>query len=213
MMIMFKDRTEAGQQLAVLLRKYRHDEAVILAVPRGGVPVAYEIVKDLGFPLDLVLVKKIGHPQNREFAIGAVSLQDYFVHPHENVSEEYIRRQVRETREKLKIMQRLFKGDDPSLSLHGKTLLIVDDGIATGNTLLGIIQLLRKSQPARVIIACPVASKKAVHLLSKVADEIICLRVPDPFYGVGAFYQDFGQVRDEDVLYYLEKIKASRLTG
>lgn len=210
---MFKDRTDAGQQLAVLLRKFRNEDGILLAVPKGGVPVAYEIVKDLGFPLDLALVKKIGHPQNREYAIGAVSLHDYFVTPHEKVSREYILQQVSEIRQKLKIMQQSFKKDEEPLSLNGKTLIVVDDGIATGNTLLGIIQVLKKSQPAKIIVAAPVASKKAVHLLSKAADEIICIRIPEPFFGVGAFYRDFEQVRDEDVSYYLGKIKEHRLTG
>ncbi|HTR31541.1 MAG TPA: phosphoribosyltransferase family protein [Puia sp.] len=203
---MFTDRIEAGTLLAQKLKKYRNQPGVILAVPRGGVPVAYAVAKELGLPLDLILTKKIGHPVNREYAIGAVSLTDSFVVPHGGVSQSYIDREIKTTRERLKEMYRKFMGDREPESFAGKTVIVIDDGIATGNTLLGTINMLRKSKPAKIVIAVPVASDSAVQKLSEVADELVVVLIPEEFYGVGAFYENFDQVTDEEVIYYLDKL-------
>jgi predicted phosphoribosyltransferase len=210
---MFKDRLEAGALLAVKLKKYRHDPGVVLAVPRGGIPVAYAVARELGFPMDVVLTKKIGHPLNKEYAIGAVSLSDYFIMPHEKVSAAYIEQEVSRIRKRLKEMHTLFMGDRAPEDLHGKTVIIIDDGIATGNTLLGTIQLIRKGRPAKIVIAVPVASRTAVQKLSHEVNEVISLEVPEEFYGVGAFYEDFTQVTNEEALHYLDKWKALRKAG
>jgi predicted phosphoribosyltransferase len=204
---MFTDRIEAGRLLARKLENYRGQSGVILAVPRGGVPVAYVVAKELGLPLDLILTKKIGHPVNREYAIGAVSLTDDFVVPHPGVSQFYIDREVKTIRERLKEMYRKFMGDKEPESLAGKTVIVIDDGIATGNTLLGTINMLRKSKPAKIVIAVPVASDSAIQLLSEVADELVVVLIPEEFYGVGAFYENFEQVTDEQVIYYLDKLR------
>jgi putative phosphoribosyl transferase len=201
----FRDRTEAGQLLAKKLMHFKGQPGVVLAVPRGGVPVAYEVARELELPLELILTKKIGHPMNREYAIGAASLSDYFVLPHDQVSDEYIREELARIRDKLRQMQAIFTGDKDPVSLTGKTVLVIDDGIATGNTLLGTIQLLRKSKPGRIIVAVPVASALAVEKLSKQADEVVALIIPEEFYGVGAFYENFSQVSDDEVLEYMDK--------
>jgi len=191
--------------LAEKLKKYQGQAGVILAVPRGGVPVAYAVAKELGLPLDLVLTKKIGHPMNREYAIGAVSLTDSFVIPHRGVSQFYIDREIKTIRERLKEMYRKFMGDKEPESLAGKTIIVIDDGIATGNTLMGTINMLRKDRPSKIVIAVPVASESAVQKLSEVADELVVVSIPEEFYGVGAFYENFEQVSDEEVIYYLDK--------
>lgn len=210
---MFRDRIDAGEQLAALLMKFRDEPGIVLAVPRGGVPVAYAVAKELGFPLEIVLTKKIGHPMNREYAIGAASLTDYFIIPHENVSMEYVERELKRIRTRLKDMYARFMGDKVPESLEGKTVLVIDDGIATGNTLLGTIKVLRKGNPGKIIIGVPVASHSAVQKLSREVDEVIAVWIPEEFYGVGAFYEDFSEVSDEEVMYYLDKLRELRKTG
>ena len=190
--------------LAERLKKYKGTDAVILAVPRGGVPVAFAVAKELGLPVQLVLAKKIGHPLNKEYAIGAAGLTDYFVVPHDNVTEAYIRQEVAVIRTRLNEMQQQFMGGKEAIGLKGKQLIVIDDGIATGNTLLATVNLLRKMNPSELVIAVPVASASAVEKLSEVADEVVALLVPDEFYGVGAFYEDFSQVTDDEVKRYLD---------
>lgn len=190
--------------LAERLKKYKGTDAVILAVPRGGVPVAFAVAKELGLPVQLVLAKKIGHPLNKEYAIGAAGLTDYFVVPHDNVPEAYIRQEVAVIRTRLNEMQQQFMGGKEAIGLKGKQLIVIDDGIATGNTLLATVNLLRKMNPSELVIAVPVASASAVEKLSEVADEVVALLVPDEFYGVGAFYEDFSQVTDDEVKRYLD---------
>jgi putative phosphoribosyl transferase len=210
---MFQDRIEAGTLLAAKLRKYKSEEGIVLAVPRGGIPVAYAVAKALNFPVEVVLTKKIGHPGNKEYAIGAASLTDYFVVPHANVSDLYIREEVKRIRERLKEMYKKFMGDAEPENITGKTVIVIDDGIATGNTLLATIHVLRKSKPRKIIIAVPVASRSAVEKLAQEADEVVVVLVPDEFYGVGAFYENFEQVTDEEVMFYLSKLKELKKAG
>jgi len=190
--------------LADALKKFQHEPGIVLAVPRGGVPVAFAVVKKLGFPLELVLTKKIGHPMNKEYAIGAASLTDYFVVPDKEVSQDYIDQELIRIRKRLMEMQEIFQGDRKPADPAGKTLIVIDDGMATGNTLLATVRVLRKSNPAKIILAVPVASRQAVARLSREVDEVIALEIPQEFYGVGLFYENFDQVRDEEVMYYLE---------
>jgi putative phosphoribosyl transferase len=204
---MFRNRTEAGLLLASKLKKYQYDPGVILAVPRGGVPVAYMVAKELGFPLEVILTKKIGHPMNPEYAIGAASLTDYFVVPHDDVSQDYIDNEVVKIRKKLKEMYIKFMGDKTPENLKGKTVIVIDDGVATGNTLLSTIDVIRKSDPSKIVIAVPVAPETAVSKLSKAVDDVVVVMVPESFYGVGSFYEDFEQVSDEEVAYYLNKLR------
>lgn len=203
--MIFKDRKEAGIALAQLLQKYTNENGVVLAVPRGGVPIAYVVSKYLNLPMDIIFSKKIGHPGNKEYAIGAVSLMGSFVEDHREVPDSYIKQETARIRNNLMQMHKKFVGDYEPVPLKGKTIIIVDDGIATGNTLLGTINILKKSKPAKVVVAVPVASQSAINKLAPEVDEIICPLVPDEFYGVGAFYERFNQVTDEDVIYYIEK--------
>jgi putative phosphoribosyl transferase len=203
----FRDRIEAGVLLAEKLKPFCDQKGLVLAVPRGGVPVAFIVARELGFPLDLVLTKKIGHPFNKEYAIGAVSLTDYFVVPHADVPDSYIQSEIKKIRLRLKDMQFTFLGDDKQETVKDKTVIVIDDGVATGNTLLSTIHMLRKSGPAKIIVAVPVASASAVDILSAEADEVVALYIPDVFSGVGVFYDDFHQVNDEEVMYYLGKFK------
>lgn len=210
---MFRDRIEAGLLLAAKLKKYRNDPGVVLAVPRGGVPVAYAVANELGFPVEVILTKKIGHPFNKEYAIGAASLTDYFIAPNENVPDEYIQNELRRIRSRLKEMHTRFMDDREPESLQGKTVIVIDDGIATGNTLLSTVHVLRKGKPGKIVIGVPVASKNAVQKLSKEVDEVVAVLIPDEFHGVGAFYEDFEQVTDDEVMFYLDKLRELKKAG
>jgi putative phosphoribosyl transferase len=203
---MFHDRLQAGILLAAKLKKFMHEPGVLLAVPRGGVPVAYAVARELGFPIEVILTKKIGHPKNKEYAIGAASLTDYFIVPHEDVSENYIQQELLRVRTRLKEMYTKFMGDKEPENLQGKTVIVIDDGIATGNTLFGTVNILRKNKPGKIIIGVPVASKNAVEKLAKEVDEVIAVLIPETFHSVGAFYKDFKQVSDEEALFYLDKL-------
>lgn len=210
---MFHDRIDAGIQLAAKLKKYKNEPGIVLAVPRGGVPVAYAVARELNFPIEVVLTKKIGHPMNKEYAIGAASLTDYFVIPHDDVSDSYIEEELKRVRIRLKEMYKRFMGDREPENLEGKTVIVVDDGIATGNTLLGTVNVLQKSKPGKIIVAAPVASSSAVQKLAKEVDEVVVVLIPKVFYGVGAFYEDFEQVSDEEVMDYLDKLRELRKAG
>ncbi|MCQ6959300.1 phosphoribosyltransferase, partial [Mucilaginibacter aquariorum] len=177
----------------------------VLAVPRGGVPVAYQVARELGFPLEVVLTKKIGHPNHKEYAIGAASLTDHFVIPHRDVPQEYIDQELVAIRARLKEMYHKFIGGHEPENLEGKTVIVIDDGVATGNTLLSTIGVIKKGKPAKIIIAVPVASKDALRTLHRETDDVIVLLVPEEFYGVGALYEHYNEVSDDEVLFYLGK--------
>lgn len=203
----FQDRIEAGELLAEKLKQYKNDPGVILAVPRGGVPVAYPIAVQLGFPLSLILTKKIGHPLYKEYAVGAASLDDYFVLPQHHLEEEYIQQELKRIRTRLKEMQKMFMAEDEHQDLEGKTVIVIDDGIATGHTMLATVQLLLKKKPGKIIVAVPVATQSAVDNLLKEVDDVVVLSIPHEFHGVGAFYNDFEQVSDAEVIHYLELLR------
>lgn len=211
--MIFKDRTDAGVQLAAKLSKYKDDPGVVLAIPRGGVPMAYIVARELKFPMDIVLTKKIGHPLNKEYAIGAASLTDYFVIPHEDVSQTYIDEELKRIRARLTLMyQKFVSGYEPQ-KLTGKTVIVIDDGMATGNTVLSTVNVIKKSMPSKIVVAVPVASQSAIHKLKNLVDEVVALLIPPEFYGVGAFYENFSEVNDEEVLFYMDKLKRLRKTG
>lgn len=207
---MFSSRSEAGILLAARLRKYQNQPGVILAVPRGGVPVAYEVARELNLPLEVILVKKLGHPRNKEYAIGAVGLNYSFIVPHDDVTHFYITSETERVRARLLEMKKKFLGGKEPENLDGKTVIVVDDGIATGNTLLATIEILKKNSPAKIVVAAPVVSKSAAIKISSIVDELITLMIPETFYGVGGFYNDFAQVSDEEVIMYLNKLRELR---
>jgi len=196
---MFYDRDEAGMMLADKLQSYKNTNAIVLAVPRGGVPVACAVAKSLNLPLQLVLTKKIGHPANPEYAIGATDPNNYFISAGINVPESYVREEVLRVQERLKALHRKCCGDKPALSLKNKIVIVVDDGVATGNTLSASINLIRKEKPSKIVVAVPVAPRAALNVLGETADEVISLLIPREFSGVGQFYENFSQVSDEKV--------------
>lgn len=207
---MFKDRIDAGQILARQLERFQFMPGIILAVPRGGIPIGYVVASSTGLPLDLLMTKKIGHPQNREYAIGAVGLTDSYILPHKGISVSYIKTETEKLRRMLTEMRASFMPGSPPVTLRNKTVIVIDDGAATGNTLLSAIQILRKEEPARIIVAIPVASVSAARKLRASADELVCPLIADEFYGVGDYYEDFHQVSDEEALHYLRKLRAAR---
>jgi putative phosphoribosyl transferase len=204
-MYTFIDREEAGRLLAMLLLKYKESNAIVMAVPRGGVPVAYEVATRLNLPMDIVFTRKIGNPLNKEYAIGAASLTDYFIIREKEVTDDYIKSEVKKVQNRLKEMKEKFDRYLQHRDPAGKTLIVIDDGVATGNTLLATVQMLRKSRPAKIVIAVPVAPPQTVKELAKIADEVITVHTEEPFYGVGWFYMNFDQVNDEEVIHILDK--------
>ena len=203
---LFINREEAGGLLAEKLEKYRGTDAIILAVPRGGVTIGYEIAKKLELPLDIVLSKKIGHPENEEFAVGSVSLDSAIVNKYAGMPKGYIEKEITRIRKELKQKYALFMGDRQPIDITNKTIIVVDDGIATGSTLLATIDMLRKNNPAKLVIAVPVVPQSNVGIINMSADEFIYLSAPAHFSGVGGFYENFEQVSDEEVVHMLNEI-------
>lgn len=209
---MFRDRIEAAELLVKKLIHLKGEDVVVLAIPRGGLPLGYLISKELNVPLDIVLTKKIGHPTNKEYAIGAVSLKNSVLgYGSESVSDEYLISEIDSVRETLKKRLQKFYANVSPQNLKGKTVIIVDDGIATGNTILVTIELVKNENPAKVIVAIPVAPSSAIQKLKRSAylDEVICLEQPYDFNAVGKHYKNFNQLSDEEAIYLLEKANKS----
>lgn len=210
---MFRNREEVASILADNLLKYKNDkDTVIVAIPRGGVPLGKVLSDKLHLPLELVLSKKIGHPYHKEFAIGAVTLKDIILSPvASEVPKAYIESETEKVRNILRKRFQMYYGDEMPLNLSGKTVIIVDDGIATGNTLISCVGLIKKQQPKKIVIALPVAPKESLNQIKKMpsVDEVVCLLSPVDFYAVGQFYEDFGQVTDDEVIDILRKYKSS----
>src|SRR5688572_17887854 len=207
---MYSDRIEAGHVLAGALQKFKQEKVLILAVPRGGIPVAFVVAREFGFPLDLLLTKKIGHPLNPEYAIGAVSLTDSIIVPHQGVTEDYVKVETERIRIQLRNMYAKFMGDKEPEKLSGKTVIVIDDGVATGNTLIGTIKMLKKENPKKIIIAMPIATLKAVNKLSTAVNQVICPQIPYGFTGVSSYYENFNQVNDEEALFCLNQLKTEQ---
>lgn len=199
----FENRQDAALQLIPRLEKYAGENVLVLAIPRGGVPIGYEVAKAYGWPLDILLTKKIGHPANPEFAIGSVSLEGEVIDPGYAPDEDYIDAEIIRLRKMLLDRYQLFMGNRRPQSMEGKTVIIIDDGIATGNTMLASIDVVRHHHPKRVIVAIPVAAPEAERLLRQKTDDLVCLQTPADFRAVGQFYETFRQVSDEEVLQLL----------
>ncbi|SRR6266498_604137 len=189
----FIDRYDAAMQLAPHLEKYKNQEGVILAVPRGGVPIGYYLAKHLDFPLDLLMTKKLGHPANEEFAIGAVGIEDSIIEETFMMPEEYIEEETKRIRKELIERYKKFMGDSEPVNIRNKIVIVVDDGIATGRTILATLKMLRSKHPKKLVVAVPVASIEAVERIKKEVDNFIFLYTPELFFGVGGFYEDFSQ--------------------
>jgi len=219
----FIDRADAGQRLAMLLEHLRGPDVVVLGLPRGGVPVAFEVARVLGAPLDVIVVRKLGVPFQPELAMGAVGeggtrVVDEEVRHAAGVSaEEFAAVEVRE-RAEVERRVRQFRGDRPPVSVAGRTVIVVDDGIATGSTARAACQVARSHGAARVVLAVPVAPRESIATMRGVADEVVCVEMPRSFFAIGQFYEDFTQTGDSDVVALLERAadrqaSAPRATG
>ncbi|RSK41406.1 phosphoribosyltransferase [Mangrovimonas spongiae] len=200
---MFSNREEAGHLLAKALTEYKNTDAIVLAIPRGALPIGALISKNLHLPLDIVLTKKIGHPSNKEYAIGAVSLGSKVLDESaKHISKSYLDDEIKRLQAILLEKSKMYYQDKKPLELDGKTLIVVDDGIATGNTILATVKLLAAKHPKQIIIATPVSSASALLKLQKSPEvtNIICLLQPHHFHAVGAFYKDFNPVSDEEAI-------------
>ena len=190
-MIRFKNRSEAGRFLAEQLSAYANrPDTLVLALPRGGVPVAYEVAKALGAPLDVFQVRKLGLPGHEELAMGAIATGGVRVRNPEvveylRIPDEVIDEVTARERRELERRERLYREGRPALSPRGRVVILVDDGLATGSTMRAAILALRQQQPASIVVAVPVAAKQTCEELRAVADEVVCAITPDPFYAVG----------------------------
>ena len=206
--MIYTDRNDASLKLISLLEKFKNSKCVILAVPRGGVPIGYNIARKFHFPMDLLLAKKIGHPLNKEVAIGAVSLENEIVDNYPYINIGYIENEILEIKESLKNRYEKFVGDRTPVDIKNKIVIIIDDGIATGNTLLAAIKMIRDKFPKKIVVAVPVAPTDSAKKISKEVDEFICPIITDNFIGVGGYYMNFSQVSDEEVVKLMNKINS-----
>lgn len=206
----FTDRTDAGKRLAKLVTKYRDESPVVLGLPRGGVPVAFEVARALDAPLDVWVVRKVGAPGNPELGVGAVA-EGGIVYLNERtmdavgVVEEDIEDTIREKSEEVARRVRLFRGNVPAPSLTGKTVILVDDGIATGGTVHAAIQALRKVNPAKIVLAIPVAASQSLDELRSHVDDVACVHPTPNLYAIGAYYDVFDQLEDDEVRELLDR--------
>lgn len=207
-----ENRSVAGRALGEALESYRDlDNVLVLALPRGGVPVAYEVAKALRAPLDLVLVRKLGTPGQKELAMGAIAGDGTIVLNKNIIDSLGITNkdleQVRHSEEQeLARREKAYRGDKTYPELSGKTIILVDDGVATGATIRAAVSLLRSRNPKRIVIALPVAPADITASLRREADDVICLACPEPFYAIGYWYRDFTQVSDQEVRKLLARV-------
>jgi putative phosphoribosyl transferase len=213
--VVFADRYEAGAELAKWLKHYAGlDDVVVLALPRGGVPVAFEVAEALGAPLDVFIVRKLGMPGRSEYAIGAIASGGVRVLNQEVVRGARIDPRVVDalTRDELTELQRRERvyRQGPPLPLQGRIAILVDDGLATGSTMKAAVQAVRHHGPSRIVVAAPVGAASTCSELGTVADEVVCARTPEPFTAVGLWYCDFAQTGDDEVRALLRQ-RAERL--
>jgi len=206
---MFRDRTDAAFQLAVPLMSYKNQDAVVVAVPRGGVPMGAIIAKELQLPLDVILAKKISHPLQSEYSIGTITLEGRIITDPEGISASYIDSETQRIRTLLEKRYQQYYSNYSPTPLKDKIVLLIDDGIATGNTLITAVKLVAQQQPNKIVVAIPVSSPSALQKLYKTAEvnKVVCLHAPADFRMVGHFYRDFQQVSDEKVLAVLRDFR------
>jgi putative phosphoribosyl transferase len=201
----FRDRRDAGRQLAQQLLAYADDpDVTVLALPRGGVPVAYEVALALHAPLDVFLVRKLGVPGQPELAMGAIATGGVRILNEDivqalGVPEEVIATVAAEEQRELERRERRYRGANPPLNLRGRTVILIDDGLATGSTMRAAVAAVRRQQPARIVVAVPVAAPSTCEAFQSEVDEIVCLFTPEPFQAVGLWYADFSQTTDEEI--------------
>jgi putative phosphoribosyl transferase len=216
--LIYRDRTDAGKRLATLLTAYANrPDVLVLALPRGGVPVAFEVAKALRAPLDFFLVRKLGAPGQKELAMGAIAtggvrvlnedVVEYLQIP-DNVIDEIAADELQE----LERREHAYRGNRPAPDVRGKTVILVDDGLATGSTMRAAAAALRQQKPARIIIAVPVSAPQTCDEYRMGVDEIVCDVTPEPFHAVGQWYKDFSQTTDEEVSNLLEQAANRKLS-
>jgi putative phosphoribosyl transferase len=216
---LYRDRSEAGQVLATKLTKYAdRQDVVVLALPRGGVPVAFEVAKALHAPLDVFLVRKLGVPGHEELAMGAIATGGVRVINEEvvrmlRIPDEVIDAVTAREQQELQRREHLYRDDLPPPDVQGRTVILIDDGLATGSTMRAAVAALRQQHPARIVVAVPVAAPSTCSELQAEVDEIICAYTPEPFYGVGFWYEDFSQISDKEVHDLLVQAEQERVTA
>lgn len=210
---MFKDRKAAGVQLAERLKEYAgHQNMIVLALPRGGVVTGFEIANRLKAPLDVLIVRKIGHPLQPELAAGAISETGAIVYNEDvasswGITKEYLRGEAARQREEIARRKQLYRNGQSLVNLRGKTVILVDDGVATGATMKAAVETLKREQAGKLVIAVPVAPPDTAAELRRMADVFVCLDMPEYFMAVGEDYEDFNQVTDADVTELLREFR------
>jgi predicted phosphoribosyltransferase len=211
--VIFRDRKEAGRQLASRLTKYANrPDVIVLALPRGGVPVAYEVAKQIGAPLEVFLVRKLGVPGYEELAMGAIASGGVRVINEDLVRQLQIPGKVieavaAEEQCELERRERAYRDDRPPPDVKGRTVILIDDGLATGSTMRAAAAALRGLGPARIVVAVPVSAPETCDEIREEVDEVVCAVTPEPFRGVGLWYKDFSQTTDEEVRELLERAR------
>jgi putative phosphoribosyl transferase len=207
---MFNDRFDAAEQLVLRLEKYKDNlDVVIVAIPRGGLELGYVLSHKLHAPLDVIFTKKIGYPGNPEYAIGAVGIEGELIDKRllgiSDTFTAYLEHEIKRLRSLLRQRYKAYRGDLPPLDLRNKIVIVTDDGVATGKTLEITLDLIKKHEPQKIVVALPVAPSDAVALLKRKADEVVVLDVPELFFSVGQFYRNFEQVDDSQAIKLLHE--------
>jgi putative phosphoribosyl transferase len=206
----FANRRQAGAELASKLRKYKGQDVAVLALPRGGVPVAFEIAEELDAPLDIFVVRKLGMPGHPEFAMGAIAsggvrvLSDDVIRWY-GVPDHAVEAVARQELAELERREREYRQGRPLIDLRGRIVILVDDGLATGSTMRAAVQAVRALEPARIVVAVPVGAPATCEEFGDIADETVCARMPEPFMAVGLWYRDFSQTSDAEVQALLQE--------
>jgi len=207
----FNDRRHAGRVLASRLTRFAgRDDVIVLGLPRGGVPIAYEVASRLGAPMDVFLVHKLGTPGHRELAMGAIASGGVRVLNQDvvqwyGISDAAIESVAREEQEELERRERAYRDNRPAPVLEKRTVILIDDGLATGSTMRAAVHAVREHRPARVVVAVPVGARQTCAELAAVADEVVCATTPEPFSAVGQWYLNFDQIDDNEVRELLQK--------
>ncbi len=216
-MSVFKNRFDAGRFLAERLLRYAHrPDVLVLALPRGGVPVAYAVAETLGVPMDVFIVRKLGVPGHEELAMGAIASNGVRVLNEDvvaalNIPPNVIDQVAQVEQRELERREREYRDDRPKPDVHGKTVILVDDGLATGSTMRAAVRALAQQHPARIVVAVPTAPPDVCEELGREVDEVVCAITPEPFYGVGLWYDDFSQTTDEQVRELLRASEKSKV--
>jgi putative phosphoribosyl transferase len=215
-MAYFADRVEAGRRLALAFRGFAGKNAIVLAIPRGGVVVGYEIADELSLPLDVIIPRKIGAPDNAELAIGAMTedgtiILDERLVSYLGVSQDYVREESARQKSEIERRLKVYRGNEPYPNLKGRDVIVVDDGIATGSTMKAALASVKNKGARTVIVAVPVGPPSTIEELNKQADRVVCLYNPEYFQAIGQFYVDFNQTTDEEVIALLLKNKQNCL--